>query len=246
MKLRTILLGLGAFLLALLVVLPVGWLAPLLPAQVQCAAWRGSIWRGQCTGLTLAVAGPTPLQFDALRWTLHPAALLRLTLHADFQLAYPQGSASGQVEVASGERLLLQNVTLQAPFDRRLVSMLPPQWTGQLDARQVAMRLHGKVLQALSGDVQLRNLNDGRGGALGSYRLVFTPQPVAPFRGTLQDTGGPLAVAASLTIAADRSWVLDGTVAARDGTSAISRNLDLLGPPDASGRRPLSAAGTFN
>src|SRR6187549_3773082 len=66
MKLRTILLGLCAFLLALVVVLPVSWVAKLLPAQVQCAGWRGSIWNGQCSGLRLALSGTTPVKLETL------------------------------------------------------------------------------------------------------------------------------------------------------------------------------------
>jgi hypothetical protein len=247
MKMRTILLGLGAFLLALLVVMPASWMAPLLPAQVQCAAWRGSIWSGQCAGLSLAMTGTAPVKLETLRWKMHPQALLHLGLNADFQLSAAQGNATGQMELGRAGRLMLQGVSLQVPFDRRFVSMLPAGWTGQLEARQLELRLQGKQILGLSGELLLRNLDDGHGSALGSYRLVFAPRPAAPFIGTLRDDGGPLAVAASLTVATDRSWVLDGTVATRGNTGeALKRNLDLLGAPDASGQRRLSAAGSFN
>jgi len=247
MKLRTILLGLCAFLLALVVVLPASWVAKLLPAQVQCAGWRGSIWNGQCSGLRLALSGTTPVKLETLRWKVHPQALLRLALNADFQIIDAEGSAAGVLELGTGGRMTLQRVSLQAPFDRRFANMLPAGWTGRVEARDLALRLNDRQIEGIAGELQLRNLDDGRGGQLGSYRLVFAPQPAAPFSGALQDTGGPLAVAASLTIAADRAWVLEGTVATRAGAGeTLRRSLDLLGPPDAGGRRRLSAAGSFN
>lgn len=247
MKLRTILLGLGAFLLALIVVLPVRWVAKLLPAQVQCAGWRGSVWNGQCSGLRFALPGATPVKLETLRWKVHPQALLHLALNADFQVSDPEGSATGLLELGVHGRMKLQNVSFQAPFDRRFAPMLPVGWTGRLEARNLDLQLNERQIEGVAGELQLRNLDGGRAGQLGSYRLVFAPKPAAPFIGALQDTGGPLAVAASLTIAADRAWVLEGTVATRASAGeTLRRSLDMLGAPDASGRRSLSAAGSFN
>ncbi len=245
MKLRTILLGLGAFVSALLVVLPVRWAAKLLPAQVQCAGWRGSIWSGQCSGLTVAVNNTAPVKLASLRWKIHPQALLRLALSADVEVSDPEGHATGVLELGRGA-MALRDVSLQAPFDRRFATMLPAGWTGRIEAQQLALRLQGRQIEGISGELQLRNLDDGRGGPLGSYRLAFAPGS-APYIGKLVDTGGPLAVNASLTVTADRSWVLDGTVAARASAgAALRQTLDILGGPDASGKRRLSAAGSFN
>ncbi len=246
MKSRVVWLGLAAFLLALIIVLPASWIAGFLPPQLHCAAWSGSVWRGQCSGLAVQQAGAEPLQIERLHWKLQPAALLRLSLRATFDLRTSQGTASGQVELGRNGRMALQDVSVAAQFDRRLATMLAAGWTGQLEGQHLVMRVQGNVLQALSGELALHDFNDGRGGSFGSYRLQFPPVEAPPFAGALQDTGGPLEVTASLTISADRRWRLEGLVAARPGADrGLQTRLDYLGAPDANGRRRLAAEGSF-
>jgi hypothetical protein len=246
MKLRVALLGIAAFVLALLVVLPARWVGGLLSPQLECASWSGSIWRGQCSGLILQLPGSPPEPVELLRWRLHPTALLRLALQAEFDVRAEQGVGSGQIELGRGGRIAMQDVSLTMQFDRRLVSMISPGWNGQLHGQQLAIRLEGKQVLALAGELQLREFNDGSGGALGSYTLKFPPAASPPFVGVLQDMDGPFVVTASLTVNVDRSWLLEGTVAARPGApQALQRRMDILGPPDANGRRRLAAEGTF-
>ncbi|MEO6078807.1 MAG: type II secretion system protein N [Steroidobacteraceae bacterium] len=246
MKPRLVWLGLAAFMLALIIVLPSRWVAGLLPAQLHCANWSGSVWRGQCAMLTLQQPGAAPLQVELLRWKLQPAALLRLSLQAAVEMQTPMGAGSGQLELRRGGRLALLDVTATAVFDRRLYATLPPGWTGRLDAQHLTVRVEGTRLLALSGELTLLDFNDGMGSQFGSYRLVFPPAAAPPFAGALQDTGGPLAVTASLTINADRRWLLNGTIAARPAAGlALRKRLDILGAPDANGRYPLSIEGSF-
>jgi Type II secretion system (T2SS), protein N len=108
---RATVLGLAAFALALLVVLPASWVAGLLPAHLQCASLRGSIWRGQCAGLQWS-GGGTEQKIDLLRWQLRPLALFTLTLRADLQLRGDLGEAAGQLELGRGGRIDLR---LQVP-----------------------------------------------------------------------------------------------------------------------------------
>jgi hypothetical protein len=246
MKSRVVWLGVAAFVLSLLFVLPARWIAGLLPQQVHCAAWSGSVWRGQCAGLAVQQPDSTPLSIELLRWKLHPAALLRLSVRADFDLRTAQGTANGRFEMGRNGRMALQEVSATATFDNRLATMLARGWTGQLEAQHLAVSLRGKQLLALSGELSLRDFHDGRGGALGSYRLRFPPTTAPPFVGALQDTGGPLELAASLTIGGDRHWLLDGQITPRPSApDALLRSLDYIGAPDASGRRHLAVEGSF-
>jgi hypothetical protein len=246
MKSRVVWLGVAAFALALLFVFPARWIAGLLPQQVHCAAWSGSVWRGQCAGLTVLQPDSTPLPIDLLRWKLHPAALLRLSVRADFDLRTAQGTANGLFELGRSGRMALQEVSATAVFDKRLATMLAQGWTGQLEARHLTVSLQGNQVLALSGELSLRDFNDGHGGALGSYRLRFPPSAAPPFVGALQDTGGPLELAASLTIGADRRWLLDGQITPRPSApDALLHRLDYIGAPDASGRRHLAIEGSF-
>lgn len=247
MRPRVIVLGIAAFLLALLAVLPARWVAGALPAQVTCAQWRGSVWRGGCNGLALARPGAAPLQLDALQWRVRPLALFTLTLRADFSLRFAGGEASGRLDARGGNRVSLRPLRFTAMLDHRLAGALPAGWNGALEGDIQELSLEGPTLRQLAGSLRVRDFNDGRGAALGSYEVAFEPAAGAPFTGRLRDAGGPLEVAARLVVAADRSWTLDGTVAARPGASAaLVRQLDLLSAPDASGRRQLSAAGSSN
>jgi hypothetical protein len=247
MRKRTWLLGVLAFALAMLVVLPVNWIGSLLPAGMQCADWGGSVWRGSCRGFSMTQAGSAPLQIDAVSWKVHPLALFTLKLRADFSLTYAQGDAGGQVDISAGGRLSLREVTAHAVLDRRMLGALPAGWNGQLEVAGLTAATQGQQLTSLQGTLRVRDVGNGRGAAMGGYELVFPPAASAPFTGQLRDTGGPYEVAASLQLSPDRSWTLEGTVAVRPGTDpALDRQLDLLGAPDATGRRRLSAAGTFN
>lgn len=243
---RVILLGVCAFLLALVVVLPARWVGGLLPSGVQCANWRGSIWRGQCLTLTIAQQ-PQPAIIDTLQWRVRPASLLRLTLAADVALTWAQGDAKGELELRRGGLLTLRDVSARALLDRELLGALPRGWRGRLEASGVQLGMQDRSVRLLAGELLLQDFTDGSGVALGSYRLTFPAATQPPFPGQLQDTGGPFEVQAKVSIAADRSWELDGTVAARSAEAHIfDRQLELLGPADASGRRRLAAAGSFD
>jgi hypothetical protein len=58
--------------------------------------------------------------------------------------------------------------------------------------------------------------------------------------------GGPLAVAGTLRMTPEPGFVLEGTVASRaNATPELARQLQMLGAPDAQGRRSFSIANTF-
>lgn len=242
---RLLLLGLGAFLLVLVLVLPARWVAPLLPDFVHCAGWQGSVWNGQCNNLELA-AQPQPVKLDQLHWKLSRLSLLRLALAAQVELSAPAGTAQGSVQRSIGGALALRDVAVRARVDRQMLGVLPAGWSGQLETRALALRMDGRELQELGGGILLRDVTDARGQGLGSYRLIFPAGSAAPFTGALQDDGGPLEVRAQLVVQADRSWTLDGTVLPRDAAArAFDKALQVLGPKDASGRYRLSVSGTF-
>jgi hypothetical protein len=245
MNLRLVWLGLAAFLVAVLVVLPSRWMAWALPAQVQCATWTGSVWRGQCTGLTVQQAR-APLEIQTLRWKLHPLSLLRLAVKADFSARTAQGTVSGVAKLERQGRMAVEDLAVDALFDRRLATMLAEGWSGQLEARNLTLQMQGNTLQALSGEVVLRDFKDAQGATFGSYRLVFPPADAPPFAGTITDSGGPLAVEATVTISADRRWQLDGLITPRsDASPELRSRLAILAAPDTNGGHRLLSEGTF-
>jgi hypothetical protein len=94
--------------------------------------------------------------------------------------------------------------------------------------------------------MQFFDLRDERGRAMGNYHVSFPPSIAPPYTGRLADLGGPLEIAGTLQLSADRRWSLEGTVRPRaEADAAITRYLQFLGAADAAGRYPLSLTGTF-
>ena len=241
-----VLVGLLAFSGALLAVWPARWATGLLPSIVRCQDWRGTVWRGQCRQLTVAMPGEPPLTIETAGWTLHPAPLLHGRLAADVALTDMRGDATGHVELARGGLLVLRGVSARMLLDPRMPSALPAGWRGRAEMQQLELDWQSSQLRHLQGQLQLSDLRDEQGHDLGNYRLDFPPATAPPFRGAITDQGGPLQLRGTLELTADRRWSLAGTVAARAGADpAITQYLDALGAADAAGRYPLSAAGTF-
>ena len=246
MNRRLLWLGLAAFLTGLVVWLPVRWVVRFLPKDIVCAEWAGSVWRGQCTGLVYQQRGQAPLAVDFLRWQLHPLGLLQLSLKARIQVRTAQGNGSAEVALAGNGDIAAQEVNASAVFDHRLATMLPADWTGQLEAHGLSLHVRGNRLLQLGGELALQDFHDSSGNRFGSYRLRFTPGSKPPFMAALQDTGGPLDVRGSLSMSANQRWQLNGTVTARpDASPALRAKLDFLGGPDNTGRYPLSSEGSF-
>lgn len=243
---KALLLGLAAFLLALLVAFPARWASAFVPDEVQCEAWYGSLWRGQCNGLVLHDGDRPVMRLDTLRWRLKPQSLLRLTLAARFHSTWPEGEATGEVAVTSAGRFEVRGMSGRTALDRRFFGATPAGWHGRLDIRDFDLDWREGVIGRLGGELVVSDLVDGRGTALGSYRLVFAVRDTAPFTGTLTDNGGPLEVNAKLELTADQRWSLEGRMRARDPRdAALNRALDLLSFAEADGWRRLSVAGQF-
>ncbi len=240
------LLGLAAFLIALVIVFPAGWAAAALPASVQCAAWAGSVWRGQCRELELHDGQQVVMRLSTLHWQLKPSGLLRLQLAAQFQSSWPEGQTAGDVAISPTGAIQVRDMTGRSALDRRFFGAMPEGWQGHIDMRGFALDWHDGIIGRLGGELLISDLVNGRGMALGSYRLAFTDSDTAPFTGQLNDAGGPLEVEAQLSLTADQSWSLEGRMRTREAADrSLGRTLDLLSPPDATGWRRLSAAGQF-
>lgn len=245
MRLRFILLGLLAFVVALLVVLPASWFASALPPQLSCGSLSGSIWRGQCNGLALAQPDGQPLRLDTLDWRLHPLALLRGQVRADVTVAGADVAARGQLTLQSGGRLAVDALTGRVALDHARMAALPAGWSASAEARELSLQLAGGRIQALGGAVLAQQLRDSSGTGFGDFRLEFPPAQSPPFRGTLADMGGPMQLQAQLQLNADLSWQMQGTIRLRPGSPpGLAGALDQLAPADINGLRSFRLEGT--
>jgi hypothetical protein len=244
---RALLLGLLAFLLALVIVLPARWVGAMLPSVVQCRGWSGSLWRGSCGQLTVNAPGVKPVTLETVGWTLHPLPLMRLRLAADVVMTDARGDATGRVELTRKGLLVLRNVSARALFGRDLPIAMPAGWSGRVEVSQLEVDWQANRLEHLQGDLRFLDLRDEQGRELGNYQVKFPPAIAPPFKGELSDAGGPFELHGVLELTRDRHWSVQGTVRSRPGAdAAFSRNLEILGAADSAGRYPVSIEGSFN
>lgn len=246
-RLRFILLGLAAFAIALLVVFPAAWVKGALPSQVGCASLAGSVWRGHCDGLTIAQPGQPPLRLDSVDWKLHGLPLLRGRARADLAVAGANLSAQGLLTLQSGGQLSVEALTGTIALDHARLAALPAGWSAQAEARNLSFDVASGRIAALGGVLVARQLRDARGASFGDFKLEFPRQEAPPFRGALTDQGGPMQLQSQLTLNADQSWQMRGTVLLRPGSpQGLASALDQLAPADLNGVRNFSLEGTAN
>jgi hypothetical protein len=230
------------FVVTLLVRLPAAALSPLLPEGLICAGAAGTLWSGSCTQLRAQ-----GLVLSDVSWTLQPMSLLRLRPRLAVASADPRLMGSGEVQIAP-HRLDVQHLHLTADL-QSAPPPLPRGWSGSVQAQLEGLTLQGQQLLALRGRIVAVGLTqlDPR-LRFGDFELVFPGNETAPpLHGQLRDRGaGPLAVAATMTLAASGRYEITGTVAARIGADPqLVQVLALFGPADAEGRRPFSLAGSL-
>jgi hypothetical protein len=247
---RLIALGALAVLAFALSTLPAALLGRFLPRAGLEAALSGSLWRGEARALAWR---SVPL--GDLTWTIVPGALLRGRLGGTITLARPDGRLQSAFGVTPGGELRLADAQFEWPVEAlaMLPVGMPRGWRGRLSGRFDEIVVRGGWPTRLSGSLDMDDLvaPPPRGVSIGSYHVVIPdPQAGAAVAGALtarvSDKGGPFAFEGRFTLGQDRSFLLEGTLAPRGSTPpALARSLELLGPADASGRRPVSVSGTL-
>jgi Type II secretion system (T2SS), protein N len=245
---RTVWIGLlagVAFACILVARFPAAWAAGALPRWLSCDDIAGTVWNGSCTGLALR---HQQIVADLL-WQLHPLRLLALHLAAHVQLTEGAAFANGDLEWGPGEKLQGRNLHASFDLNPALVPGLPANLTGNARADVAYIELQASRLVDLKGRIEVHDLtqHEGAGMPLGSYSLVFGDHASgAELVGALHDLGGPLALDGTLRMTPEPGFVLDGKVAARATVAPeLARQLQILGSPDAQGRRSFSIANTF-
>lgn len=235
--------GITAFLLTLLVTLPAGVVAKILPQTISLGMTDGTLWNGRADSL---VVGGQPL--GGVQWTLRPLSLFVGRLAVDGKLVRSDGQASGRVALGIGGRLSARNLEVHLPLTALPTGVAPRGWTGIVHARLQSLDMTPRSAPRTVGTVELRALQapPPGGAAIGSYAVSFPPASGEKLVGHIKDLEGPMQVSGTVTIAADRSYVVEGMVAPRAGApQAVTDTLKYLGAPDAQGRRPFSLAGTY-
>jgi len=243
--------GLAAALLIALATLPAKILSgQLARAGLDATSLTGTIWSGHARGLAWR-----SVQLGDVRWSFAPLDLLRGRIGGSLQLTRPDGSASTNFSVSFAGDVHLTGTTASLPVE--LLSSLPigmpRNWRGRLSGQFEEISVAAGWPTALRGTFEMDGLiaPPPRNISIGSYHVEMPdPQATGGKAGELTalvtDKEGPFSFEGRFTLAPDRSFLLEGSLAPRGNTPPqLVRSLELLGPPDASGRRPVSVSGTL-
>lgn len=232
---------LAVFLVLLLARFPARWAESWLPEGIECERLSGTVWSGRCSALTV---GRLPL--GEARWNVRASRLLAARLAAVVALSKPGLDVRGTFETGLAGSLRARDVRAVLALSAATLPQVPPNTRGTLRADLARLAVEGGVVEQVEGRIEALSLAQG-GLALGDYALTFPAGAAAgePV-GTLEDLRGPLDVNGTLRLTREPGWFLEGRVAARpDAPPELARQLQYLGSPDASGRRPFSLAGTL-
>lgn len=238
-------LALLAFGLIVIARFPAAWAAGALPAELSCDIIDGTVWNGACAGLMLR----HQRLLGDLSWQLHAPRLLAGRLAARVGLTHAEDFANAEVELAPGGHILAREVHASVHLDPGLIPQLPGGLRGLARADLSRLEVQHGRLTDLRGRIEAHDLaqTDQTPMELGSYALAFNGAAAGgELIGELRDLGGPLSLEGILRMTPEPGFVLDGKVAARPAASAeLARQLQMLGAPDAQGRRSFSIADTF-
>lgn len=210
------------------------------PLPVAAAGIDGSLWRGSAD--LLAVQG---VKLGPAAWHISPLHLLGGALAGDWRVAPAGGNVEGRVRYGLDGTTELREVTGQLPVAWLLAQFahLPVQVDGtlslQLEGLTLGPELSGSGTVVWNGAA----ITAPQSLKLGDLKLVITPAEGGGLSGALSDAGGPLSVAGTLSVSADRLYRIDARLAAREPGSPLVQALRLLGPPGPDGKVKLQMSG---
>lgn len=245
-QLLTVVAGALVFLVVLVIYLPASWFASMLPPQVRCDELGGSVWHGECLGLTVQGG-----RLGDATWNLSPFKALTGRLSGDVDVRGGALTANSELDMrfdGSGE---LRNAQARFPMDPAFVPQFPRDQRGNINAQFSRLVLaKGGTPSLLEGSVELLDFKQvsPRPIELGSYRLTFdgAPRDDGSSVGALNDVGGPFAVDGTVTFTPPNTYVIQGFITGRTAQAeSIVREITLGAPPDAAGRSSFQFENSF-
>jgi hypothetical protein len=234
------------FLAVLVLYLPASWFASLLPPQARCASLGGSVWHGECLGLTFEAA-----ELGDATWNLSPLKALTGRLSGDVDLRGGAITARSDLDLGFDGAGELTALEARFPLDPAVAPQFPRDQRGLVVARFATLVLDaGAAPRRLEGNVELHDFRQvsPRALELGSYRLSFDGRRQANGQsvGKLNDIGGPFGVDGSVTFTPPNNYVIQGFISGRTPQAQdIVREITLGAAPDASGRNEFTFENSF-
>ena len=225
--------GLAAVLAFAIATLPASVLERQLPrVGLEAAALSGSVWEGRAQALAWRTA---PL--GDLSWTLSPLSMLRGRIAGDLDLVRPDGRLRSSFSTSLGGPLRLEGVTADLPVEAlaALPIGMPRGWRGRVSGQFDEIVVQDGWPTTLRGTLEMDALiaPPPRNTSIGSYHVVM-PDPQAGSTGAdelnarVADKEGPFSFEGRFTLGADRSFLLEGTLAPRGSTPPALARLSLI------------------
>ena len=243
--LRLWLLGIGLYLLFLLLRLPAAlvleWLpAGSLPPALQYRYVSGNIWSG-----TLHDVRIRRLALGDVHWRLTPWSLLTGRLGANLRLEGDAGDAGGWFGLGFGGTLAADAVAGTLNLHAFDALTRPVMLDGRLHLAGLSSAFKPGEHWHLSGEADWQSARIGgvQDIDLGNVHLAAEPKgDGSTIR--IRNQAGDLQVEGSLLLDKNGGWQLDTRIANRDANRKdIQQLLRFLGRPDASGRYRFRASG---
>lgn len=237
-------LGVAAFLLFLLAMLPASVLLRFAPPGLAATGLAGSVWKG--VAANVAWQGHP---IGRVGWNCRVLALLHGRLSYDLLLERPDGRVSLNATTGPDRTVDVTGLAAALPV-AAFEGLAPPGWSGQVEASIPHLRIEGGWPVAIDGRAVVRSLRapGATGLDIGSYELTLGEGQVGTdaLTGRLRDLGGPLRVRGHVSLTRDRRYLLQGDVSPGPGADdRVFRTLSFLGSPDSAGRRPFAIEGSL-
>jgi general secretion pathway protein N len=238
---RLILAGIATFIIGLIITFPARvayqWFAP---GELKLSGINGSIWRGNAAQGT---AGGVYLA--DINWSFRPLGLLSGKLEYASTSKLASGFFDANVAIGIGGSLTLTDVAGALALDT-LAGVLPLTGIeGDISVQFEELIVENGLPVEATGTLNIANLVSHYLSPirLGDYKAVFHTQEDG-ILGSVESIRGVLELAGTISLRRDRSYQFTGKIAATPAAPLnIAQQLQLLGSPDAQGKREFRIEG---
>jgi hypothetical protein len=241
----TVVAGLLVFLVVLFFYLPASWFASYLPPPARCVELGGSVWSGECLGLSVQDA-----KVGDATWNLAPLRALGGRLVGDVELRAPLARARADLDVSFSGAGEIRDLTAQFPLDPQFIAQFPADRRGRVSLDLKRVVVSDRALRQLQGTIELRDFRQVTPHALdlGSYLVAFdgVAQPDGKVMGNVKDLGGPFRLEGTLVLIPPNEYTFEGYITGRTADAErLIREVMPYSRPDASGRSEVRFEGSY-
>lgn len=238
---RLVLAGIATFVIGLIITFPARvayqWFAP---DDFKLSGINGSVWRGNAAQGT---AGGVYLA--DVNWSFRPLGLLGGKLEFASSSKLASGFFDANVAVGIGGSLTLSDVAGALALDT-LAGVLPLSGIeGDVSVQFEELVVENGIPVEATGTLNIANLVSRylSPTRLGDYKAEFQTQDDG-ILGSVESLRGVLELAGTIKLSRDRTYKFTGKVAATPAAPInIAQQLQLLGSPDAQGKREFRIEG---